>query len=122
LKIDITYNITISGDEQYSEHTRKIRDIRNGVLDQPIVPKIPDAHEAVDPEEPEEDDPEDNTLLEMDLGGTLIEQLRAQFHTDDEMLPPEQVLPTTTKIFVPRQFPKNKDYSGCNCVFTVGKN
>lgn len=99
-------NCFVLGDEQYSEHTRKIRDIRNGVLDQPIVPKIPDAHEAVDPEEPEEDDPEDNTLLEMDLGGTLIEQLRAQFHTDDEMLPPEQVLPTTTKIFVPRQLAK----------------
>ncbi|KAH8364071.1 hypothetical protein KR084_002085, partial [Drosophila pseudotakahashii] len=99
-------NCFVLGDEQYSEHTRKIRDIRNGILDQPMVSKGPGASEEAEQEELEEEDPEDNTLLEMDLGGTLIEQLRAQFHTDDELLPPEQELPTITKIFVPRQLAK----------------
>ncbi|KAI8037932.1 uncharacterized protein LOC128259653 [Drosophila gunungcola] len=99
-------NCFVLGDEQYSEHTRKIRDIRNGILDQPVGPKLPEALEEADQEEPEEQDPEDNTLLEMDLGAMLIEQLRAQFQTDDEMLPPEQELPAATKIFVPRQLAK----------------
>jgi len=29
---------------------------------------------------------------------------------------------TKGKIKKSHIFPKNKDYSGCNCVFTVGKN
>ncbi|XP_017049198.1 uncharacterized protein LOC108093584 [Drosophila ficusphila] len=99
-------NCFVLGDEQYSEHTRKIRDLRNGILDQPIASKLPDAPEEADQEEPDEEDPEDNTLLEMDLGASFIEQLRAQFHTDDEILPPEQELPLATKVFVPRQLAK----------------
>ncbi|KRK05162.1 uncharacterized protein LOC6539337 [Drosophila yakuba] len=99
-------NCFVLGDEQYSEHTRKIRDIRNGILDQPIVPKVPEASEEPELEQQEEEDPEENTLLEIDLGSALIEQLRAQFYTEDEMLPPEQELPAATKIFVPRQLAK----------------
>jgi len=71
------------------------------------VPKLLEAPEEPELEEQEEEeDPEENTLLEIDLGGTLIEQLRAQFHTEDELLPPEQELPTATKIFMPRQLAK----------------
>ncbi|XP_017072335.2 uncharacterized protein LOC108108713 [Drosophila eugracilis] len=99
-------NCFVLGDEQYSEHTRKIRDIRNAILDQPIVPKLAESIEVSELDEPEEEDPEDNTLLEMDLGGTLIEQLRAQFETDNEMFPPELELLPATKIFVPRQLAK----------------
>lgn len=62
------------------------------------MPKLLEAPEEPELEEQEEEeDPEENTLLEIDLGGTLIEQLRAQFHTEDELLPPEQELPTATK-------------------------
>ncbi|KAH8294055.1 hypothetical protein KR054_007843, partial [Drosophila jambulina] len=96
-------NCFVLGDEQYSEHTRKIRDIRNGILDQPIVPEEAGA-EQEDPEE--EVDPEDNTLLEMDLGSVFIERLRAQFETDDEVVPLDQELPAATKIFMPLQLAK----------------
>ncbi|XP_017102621.2 uncharacterized protein [Drosophila bipectinata] len=92
-------NCFVLGDDQYSEHTRKIRDIRNGILDQPILsePEVPEETE------PEEDECEDNTLMEMELDPSLIQQLRAQFHTEDEMLPSEQDVPTATKVFVPLQ-------------------
>ncbi|KAH8257590.1 hypothetical protein KR038_011669, partial [Drosophila bunnanda] len=101
-------NCFVLGDEQYSEHTRKIRDIRNGILDQPVVPEAPEEAgvEQEDPEEEVEVDPEDNTLLEMDLGSMFIERLRAQFETDDEVAPLEQELPAATKIFMPRQLAK----------------
>ncbi|EDV52741.1 uncharacterized protein LOC6544287 [Drosophila erecta] len=99
-------NCFVLGDEQYSEHTRKIRDIRNGILDQPIVPNLPEASEEPELEQQEEEDPEENTLLEIDVGGALIKQLHDQFHTEVEMLSPEQELPAETKIFVPRQLAK----------------
>lgn len=92
-------NCFVLGDEQYSEHTRKIRDIRNGILDQPILAE----QEVPEELEPEDDECEDNTLLEMELDPSLIQQLRAQFHTEDEMLPPEQDVPAATKVFVPLQ-------------------
>ncbi|KAH8379502.1 hypothetical protein KR009_005342 [Drosophila setifemur] len=95
-------NCFVLGDDQYSVHMRKIRDIRNGILDQPISPQQEPPEEA-EQEEPEEEDSEDNTVLEMELHATLIEQLRAQFHTEDDLLPPEQELPAATKVFVPRQ-------------------
>lgn len=53
--------------------------------------------------EPEDDDCEDKTLLEMELEPSLIQQLRAQFHTEDDMLPSDQDFPTATKVFVPLQ-------------------
>ncbi|XP_017134828.1 NEDD4-binding protein 2 [Drosophila miranda] len=91
-------NFFVLGDEQYSEHTRKIRDIRNGILDQPMIVQPTEVVEAE-----EEEDPDDNILEEMDLGDTLVKQLRTLFHTDGEMMPPE--LPAT-KVFVPRQLLK----------------
>ncbi|XP_020803074.1 uncharacterized protein LOC110179811 [Drosophila serrata] len=99
-------NCFVLGDEQYSEHTRKIRDIRNGILDQPALPEALEVA-GVEQEDPEEEvDPEDNTLLEMDLGSMFIERLRDQFDTDDEVAPLEQELPAATKIFMPRQLAK----------------
>ncbi|XP_022216943.2 NEDD4-binding protein 2 [Drosophila obscura] len=94
-------NCFVLGDEQYSEHTRKIRDIRNGILDQPLIVQPSEVVEATE----EEEDPEENNLEEMDLGATLIKQLRTLFHTDGEMMPPEEELPAT-KVFVPRQLLK----------------
>ncbi|SPP76392.1 NEDD4-binding protein 2 [Drosophila guanche] len=94
-------NCFVIGDELYSEHTRKIRDIRNGILDQPLVVPHSEVVEAAE----EEEDPEDNNLEEMDLGSTLVKQLRTLFHTDGEMMPPEEELPAT-KVFVPRQLLK----------------
>ncbi|XP_017030996.1 uncharacterized protein [Drosophila kikkawai] len=99
-------NCFVLGDEQYSEHTRKVRDIRNGILDQPAVPQATEEAGAEQEDPEEEVDPEDNTLLEMDLGSMFIERLRAEFDTDDEVMPLEQELPVATKIFMPRQLAK----------------
>ncbi|XP_068141799.1 uncharacterized protein [Drosophila tropicalis] len=107
------------GDDQYSEHTRKIRDIRNGILDLSLP--LPTAMIANAPggggsatmetqtqptqDDDDNEDPEENTLLEIDLGETLIKQLRTHCHYEGEMLPPEQELPHT-KVFIPRHLVK----------------
>ncbi|XP_017861853.1 PREDICTED: uncharacterized protein LOC108613119 [Drosophila arizonae] len=101
-------NCFVLGDDQYSEHTRKIRDIRNGILDQPLPPVVEPAPITVTAAGPssaadeDDDDSEDNALLEMDLGECLINQLRSHFQWEGEMLPKEsESLPT--KVFLPRQ-------------------
>ncbi|XP_023173126.2 uncharacterized protein LOC111600974 isoform X2 [Drosophila hydei] len=98
-------NRFVLGDDQYSEHTRKIRDIRNGILDQPLpvvepAPAIVTAGASSVADE-DDDDSEDNALLEIDLGECLIKQLRSHFQWEGEMLPKEsESLPT--KVFMPR--------------------
>lgn len=101
-------NCFVLGDDQYSEHTRKIRDIRNGILDQPLPPVVEPAPVVVtaagesSAADEDDDDSEDNELLEMDLGECLIKQLRSHFQWEGEMLPKElESLPT--KVFLPRQ-------------------
>ncbi|KAM8708253.1 hypothetical protein ACLKA7_015255 [Drosophila subpalustris] len=97
-------NCFVLGDDQYSEHTRKIRDIRNGVLDQPLPP-VETAPAPLLTADEDDDDSEDNALLEMELDVSLIGQLRSNFQWEGEMLPNEQKL-TPTKVFVPRQLAK----------------
>lgn len=97
-------NCFVLGDDQYSEHTRKIRDIRNGILDQPLPPPV-DTAPLVIAQNEDDEDPEDNVLLEMELGETLIEQLRNNFQWEGEMLPVE-LESSPTKVFVPRQVAK----------------
>ncbi|XP_064546054.1 uncharacterized protein LOC135433750 [Drosophila montana] len=95
-------NSFVLGDDQYSEHTRKIRDIRNGCLDQPLPTVEPAPMAATDEDD---DDSEDNALLEMDLGKNFIEQLRSNFQWEGELLPvdPESF---PTKVFVPYNLAK----------------
>ncbi|XP_034481675.1 uncharacterized protein LOC117787295 isoform X2 [Drosophila innubila] len=95
-------NCFVLGDDQYSEHTRKIRDIRNGVLDQPALPVEPPPVVTADEDD---DDSEDNALLEMELDVGLISQLRSNFQWEGEMLTNESKL-SPTKVFVPRQLAK----------------
>lgn len=96
-------NCFVLSDDQYSEHTRKIRDIRNGILDQPLS-LAEQAPLVVMPNEDDEDN-EDNVLLEMELGETLVAQLRNNFQWEGEMLPVELEL-SPTKVFVPRHLAK----------------
>lgn len=98
-------NCFVLGDDQYSEHTRKIRDIRNGILDQPLPPLPVDTAPLVIAQNEDDEDPEDNVLLEMELGERLIEQLRNNFQWEGEMLPVE-LESSPTKVFVPRQVAK----------------
>lgn len=98
-------NCFVLGDDQYSEHTRKIRDIRNGILDQPLPPPPVDTAPLVIAQNEDDEDPEDNVLLEMELGERLIEQLRNNFQWEGEMLPVE-LESSPTKVFVPRQVAK----------------
>lgn len=96
-------NCFVLSDDQYSEHTRKIRDIRNGILDQPL-PLADPAPLVVMPNEDDEDN-EDNVLLEMELGESLVAQLRNNFQWEGEMLPVELEL-SPTKVFMPRHVAK----------------
>ncbi|KAH8404476.1 hypothetical protein KR222_006101, partial [Zaprionus bogoriensis] len=109
-------NCFVLADDQYSEHTRKIRDIRNGILDQPLpladaaaAAAAAAAEEAVAPPaappDEDDDDSEDNSLLEMELGEALVEQLRSNFQWEGEMLP-VGLIPSPTKVFVPRSLAK----------------
>ncbi|KAH8307016.1 hypothetical protein KR044_003196, partial [Drosophila immigrans] len=102
-------NCFVLGDEQYSEHTRKIRDIRNGILDQPLTPAPPPPPPPVEPTtaagDDDEDDAEDNALLELTLGETLIKELNSHFQLEGEMLPIELEMSPTT-VFMPRHVAK----------------
>ncbi|KAH8371196.1 hypothetical protein KR093_006473, partial [Drosophila rubida] len=105
-------NCFVLGDEQYSEHTRKIRDIRNGILDQPLPLPLPPPPLPVEPTtqsanagDDDDDDAEDNALLELTLGETLIKELNSHFQMEGQMLPIElELLPTT--VFMPRNVAK----------------
>ncbi|EDV96577.1 GH16330 [Drosophila grimshawi] len=98
-------NRFVLADDQYSEHTRKVRDIRNGILDQPLAPVEPAPLMPCTGADEDDEDSEDNALLEMDLDDNLIAQLRSHFQWEGEMLPTEpESLPT--KVFVPRSLAK----------------
>ncbi|ALC43120.1 CG7139 [Drosophila busckii] len=95
-------NCFVLSDDQYSDHTRKIRDIRNGILDQPLPVPTVEPPPATDEEEI---DAEDQVLLEMELGETLIEQLREHFKWEGDLLPKDAVV-APTKVFMPRGLAK----------------
>ncbi|XP_034103318.1 uncharacterized protein LOC117567428 [Drosophila albomicans] len=97
-------NCFVLGDEQYSEHTRKIRDIRNGILDQPLPPPPP-VEQISAAGDDDDDDAEDNALLELTLSETIIKELNTHFQMEGQMLPIElELLPTT--VFMPRHVAK----------------
>ncbi|XP_030387419.1 NEDD4-binding protein 2 isoform X2 [Scaptodrosophila lebanonensis] len=104
-------NCFVLGDEQYSEHTRKIRDVRNGILDNSLPFVLENegvvAAETEMEEEAEAEYEEDNSLLEIDLGEELVAQLRNTFKwegTLGEVLPPQEQV--VNKVFMPRTLAK----------------
>lgn len=90
------------GDEHYSDHTRKIRNIRHGVNSPAIVVEtaINDDQEGACGIEVDEPEPNDEEILEINLGMDLVCQLDSVFGV--EAYQREALTDVKTNVFMPK--------------------
>ncbi|XP_075159914.1 uncharacterized protein LOC142233029 [Haematobia irritans] len=115
----------VLGDDHYSEHLLKIRNIRSGLATGSVDTTIPmtinceengeNQRDIVNVEEDDDDDDENgdhcdvstDDMLEMSLGEHLVQQLLEKFRNESELeerIPPS--LPLNLKVFMPRSLAK----------------